>query len=332
MKKVSIIIPIYKVEAYIHQCIDSVIMQSYNNLEIILIDDGSPDSCPPICDEYAKRDSRIVVIHQTNGGVSKARNKGIAVSSGDYIFFLDGDDYLNIDCITNLVKEHIKGISPIVGYKLDFSETGTQNIEQSYGLYNNLADYLRDFHKYFATKFSFVWGKLFDAAIIRNYNIRFPEDIMLGEDMLFNLSYYNYFEGKIAAINYDGYFYRQSGVNSLSKKFDPRMFDWNERAYNELKAYLLQHKALDNRNYTHLMNNIVGNYLYSFHLIALNEHLDMRAKICLISKFKKTPIFLEATKVCTKLRLDAKIFLWLIKSGHILLYIKLEKLKFDIKK
>lgn len=93
----SIIIPIYKVEDYLSECVNSVINQTYKNLEIILVDDGSPDNCPTICDEYARKDDRIKVIHKTNGGLSDARNAGIEVAKGQYILFLDGDDMLRCD-------------------------------------------------------------------------------------------------------------------------------------------------------------------------------------------------------------------------------------------
>jgi glycosyltransferase involved in cell wall biosynthesis len=86
---ISVIVPIYKVEEYLPRCIDSILAQTYKNLEIILVDDGSPDKCPAICDEYAKKDSRIKVIHKKNGGVSSARNAGLEAAKGDYIFFVD---------------------------------------------------------------------------------------------------------------------------------------------------------------------------------------------------------------------------------------------------
>lgn len=85
--KFSIIIPIYKVEVYLHQCVDSVLAQSYKNIEVILVDDGSPDSCPRICDEYAAKDERIKVIHKPNGGLSDARNSGLKIANGDYVIF-----------------------------------------------------------------------------------------------------------------------------------------------------------------------------------------------------------------------------------------------------
>ena len=101
---VSIIIPIYKVEPYLRQCLDSIINQTYANLEIILVDDGSPDRCPQICDEYAAKDNRIVVIHKKNGGLSEARNNGLDICKGEFIYFLDGDDYIGNNTIKCLYQ------------------------------------------------------------------------------------------------------------------------------------------------------------------------------------------------------------------------------------
>lgn len=104
-KKISIIVPIYKVEQFIDKCIDSIVNQSYNNLEIILIDDGSPDRCPEICDEWAKKDSRIKVIHKENGGAASARNAGLEIATGDYIGFVDSDDWIDKDMYEFLIKQ-----------------------------------------------------------------------------------------------------------------------------------------------------------------------------------------------------------------------------------
>ena len=100
---VSVIVPIYKVEPYLAQCVDSIINQTYKNLEIILVDDGSPDNCPKMCDEYAKIDSRIVVIHKENGGLSDARNAGLDICKGEWITFVDSDDWIAINSIEQLL-------------------------------------------------------------------------------------------------------------------------------------------------------------------------------------------------------------------------------------
>lgn len=101
---ISIIIPVYKVEKYINKCLESVVNQSYNNIEIILIDDGSPDQCGEICDNYAKCDKRIRVVHKTNGGLSDARNTGLEICTGDYIGFVDGDDYISHDMYEKMLE------------------------------------------------------------------------------------------------------------------------------------------------------------------------------------------------------------------------------------
>lgn len=101
---ISIIVPVYKVEQYINKCIDSIINQTYKNLEIILVDDGSPDNCGSICDEYAKKDKRIKVIHKKNGGLSDARNVGINIAKGEYIGFVDSDDFINREMYAKLYK------------------------------------------------------------------------------------------------------------------------------------------------------------------------------------------------------------------------------------
>ena len=91
---ISVIIPVYNVKEYLKRCIDSVLIQTYKNMEIILVDDGSPDKCPQICDEWAKKDERIIVVHKENGGLVSARKMGISVATGEYIGYVDGDDWI----------------------------------------------------------------------------------------------------------------------------------------------------------------------------------------------------------------------------------------------
>lgn len=101
---ISIIIPIYKVEQYLDECVTSIINQTYKDLEIILVDDGSPDKCPRMCDEWAKKDARIKVVHKKNGGLSSARNAGLKVAKGEYIGFVDSDDYVDETMYEDLMR------------------------------------------------------------------------------------------------------------------------------------------------------------------------------------------------------------------------------------
>jgi glycosyltransferase involved in cell wall biosynthesis len=125
--KISIIVPVYNVEKYLHKCIDSILNQSYENLEIILVDDESPDNCAQICDNYKEKDDSIVVIHQKNKGISGARNSGLEIATGDYVAFLDSDDWVQPDMYENLVNLSLAHNLDIV--ECGISESGNdQNI------------------------------------------------------------------------------------------------------------------------------------------------------------------------------------------------------------
>lgn len=119
---ISVIVPVYKVEPYLRKCVDSILAQTYRNLEVILVDDGSPDGCPAICDEYAVKDSRVKVIHKDNGGLSDARNAGMDVASGDYLMFVDSDDWIEENSIEALLSAAQK-------YDAQITIGGTRRVE-----------------------------------------------------------------------------------------------------------------------------------------------------------------------------------------------------------
>lgn len=131
--KFSIIVPVYKVEDYLERCVQSLMNQTCNEVEIILVDDGSPDRCPAMCDEYAKTDVRIKVIHKENGGLSDARNRGIEAATGEYIIFVDADDYISLDACEKLMQytrmncDVIIADAVVEGAKLDLSHVPNSN-------------------------------------------------------------------------------------------------------------------------------------------------------------------------------------------------------------
>ena len=119
---VSIIVPVYNVEKYIRSCVDSILTQTYENLQVILVDDGTLDNSGKICDEFAKKDNRVTVIHKENGGLSSARNEGLDVASGDYIMFVDGDDYLADNAVEILLSANEKYDADFVQFELIHTE------------------------------------------------------------------------------------------------------------------------------------------------------------------------------------------------------------------
>ncbi len=181
---ISIIIPIYNVENYLEKCLDSVIKQTYDNIEIILIDDGSEDKSKQICDNYVKLDSRIKVIHKNNEGVSKARNIGIDMSKGKFITFVDSDDYIDINYIEVLYELAIKNKSDIVicGVKDEDNDGNIVNISNEIITELNKKEILKELlnEKYF---FSVCWAKLYKRDRIGD--IRFNENMKIAEDLEF---------------------------------------------------------------------------------------------------------------------------------------------------
>ena len=140
---ISVIVPIYNVEKYLDKCVDSIINQTYKNLEIILVDDGSPDNCPKMCDDYAKKDSRIKVVHKENGGLSDARNAGMKVATGEYVSFIDSDDWIDLETFSISMAKIEECNAQIVAFNIINVAT---NITQ-YNNYNGTSITINDVNK-----------------------------------------------------------------------------------------------------------------------------------------------------------------------------------------
>ena len=170
---ISIIIPVYKVEKYLEKCIESVLKQTYTNLQVILVYDGSPDNCGKICDEYAKKDSRIEVIHKVNGGLSDARNVGIAKAKGKYIGFVDSDDYIKEDMyeiLINLIKEYDADVSICNLYDVIEGKEYIRNKENGIKEYNRI-DILKEVLLDKNIQ-SYAWNKLYKKELFNE--IKYP--------------------------------------------------------------------------------------------------------------------------------------------------------------
>ena len=330
---VSIIIPVYNVEKFLPQCLDSVVNQTYKNIEVILLNDGSPDSSDTICRDYANLYHQINYIKRETAGASATRNYGIGIAKGDYIFFLDSDDYLKEDCIANMVDAAMSGQLVATGYMIDDETSRTVfALEQNSGSYDSIKSYLLDFHKYFATKFNFSWGKLFRKDIIVQYDIRFPEDCALSEDVLFNMAYYNHCEKGIMLLEDKGYYYRQSDSSTLSKKFNPKMFEWNERAYSAIRDYLVENGAMTTQNRTHFYSNVLGNLFYSTELLSLQKNIARNEKANLICTYSNTQLAKEAYQYSVPSSKRSSFMRILLKNRMVNTYIFANQLIRTIKK
>lgn len=235
--KISVIVPIYKVEKYLHRCVDSIINQTYTNLEIILVDDGSPDSCPKICDEYAKIDDRVKVIHKENGGLSDARNAGLKIATGDYIAFVDSDDWIHKDMYNILHKN-------IIEKNADIVECGVKKISKFENQFEEISD--ESFIKY--TKENLmkdlicedivkqtVWNKLYRKNVIKDFTF---EKGKVHEDEFWT---YKVFDrcNILIHINADLYYYFQREDSIMGQVYSTKRLDAIEGRYNR---YLLIEK------------------------------------------------------------------------------------------
>ena len=216
MSTVSIIVPVYKVEDYIRECIDSILAQTYPYFELILVDDGSPDNCGRICDDYAKGDNRIKVVHKVNGGISSARNAGLEVAKGEWIMHVDGDDWIEPDMIESLIEAaQITGADMVIG---DFVKYGP-----SAG-YNKLPTWSSDKKKsmtnYVAYVMTTIWGSIAKRSLYADHSLKSPEGISYCEDfhLIVRLCH---FAKKVVNVHRPFYHYRYrptSIMSNLNKK------------------------------------------------------------------------------------------------------------------
>lgn len=230
MKKVrvSIIVPIYNVERYLPKLIESLINQTYKNIEIILVEDGSPDNCGKICDDYAETDNRIVVVHKLNAGGCEARNTGLDIATGDYIMFVDGDDWLSNDCVEYLLNLAISTDSEMSLSKRHFTSRAmdAENDEpETIEVWSSAETIVAIFRPLFAVG---CWNKLYKTELIRRNNLRFNIP-WYGEGLYFcsmSAAYANH----VGVGSKRVYYYRKNNPNSATtvyKVANARNAIWN---------------------------------------------------------------------------------------------------------
>lgn len=232
-EKTSIIVPMYKVEQYLSECVDSIIGQTYKNLEIILVDDGSPDNCGKIADEYAKKDERVKVIHKPNGGLSDARNVGMQAATGEYLMFVDSDDFLlPTACETLIRKMQEEQADYVIGNYTNCDEDGTLwpnpvfNREKYKAFKLDIKDYIDSFY----IMNSGVWNKLFRHEFIKKLNLQFEVGLP-AEDAIFT-TYCFIKSSKVYYVPDLVYVYRQRDQGtSISTNCTTKYFDGISKAY-----------------------------------------------------------------------------------------------------
>ena len=234
---VSIIVPIYKVESFLDECVNSLVKQTYQNLEIILVDDGSPDRCPSMCDEWAKKDDRVKVFHKENAGLSAARNYGISKATGEYLMFVDSDDYLK----DNAVMESVTNIGDsdmlAFGCYEFFEKEGNKGHDINFSK-TQVVDYHEYWNEYFKSRLDFIyivaWNKLYKKEVFDR--LRYTPD-KINEDARIIESVINECD-KITLLNEALYCYRRRGESITSTAISSKNYDAVEARLTRTREFL----------------------------------------------------------------------------------------------
>ncbi len=215
--KVSIIVPVYKAENNLNRCVDSLLAQTFTDFEVLLIDDGSPDKSGEICDEYAKKDTRIRIFHKENGGVSSARNLGIKYARGEWMLFVDSDDWCEPNYVSSFWRENT-GINTDLVLQGRSNENGNEvtytELTPGYYKRSDIPQCMLDNN---LLSFGAPYCKLYSKQIIDQYNIQFPVEYSYGEDTTFFFKYLSHISS-ITIVEGTGYHYVTSDSESLSSK------------------------------------------------------------------------------------------------------------------
>jgi len=309
---ISIIVPVYNVEKYLRKCIDSIINQTYENIDIILIDDGSTDSSSEICNEYSKKDKRIKVIHKENRGVSSARNEGIKHARGEWITFIDSDDWIEKNFCEILLKKVLETKSDVAlcGYnRINNKKTEKINAKNRELIFNCNEYLIKSLNP--QTGFGFCHMKLIKKEILKG--IYFNENIVVGEDALFNVMISQNIK-KAIFVEQALYNYRINN-QSVVRKYDENYANKYLLAMNEIKKYLFE-KYKDDEIQQNYYNFVAFHILliavnYCFHPQNKNYNRKQILKqICNYGEFK---IALEKNNY-KNLSITRKITMFTIKN------------------
>lgn len=293
-ERISVIVPIYCVERYLTRCIDSIRQQTYTNLEIILVDDGSPDGCGQMCDDYARIDKRIKVIHKENGGLGYARNSGLEVITGDYVTFIDSDDWISETHIENLYREIVKNQADIViGGHTMADDSGPQIVRRctlEKTIYTGEAITEKILLPLIGADLNCPKDvqleasscmNLYAVAVIRKHALKFvSERDTVSEDLFFNIDFL-YHARTVSVSDEVGYYYYRNGT-SISRKYHPQRFMRTVRF-----CYLLRHK-LNEYGYVEQAEIRIKRSCFQKLRVAIrhivNAEMPKKSKICEIRK------------------------------------------------
>lgn len=323
MEKISIIVPIYNTnEVYLKKCIETITSQTYKNIEILLIDDGSLEKTANLCDEIAQKDERIICIHKKNEGVSVARNTGVDNATGNWILFVDSDDWLEHDAVENYIKESVNcdivvsktffnNEKFIINYKQDVIENNNYNSLKTLFGGNDACETLPA-----------VWAKMYKRKLLIDNKMKFEKGVKMGEDWIFNVEAFLKVK-KIRYIQDYTYHYRIDNEDSVTVKFDDGMCE----------KYLLFLGIIEKKYGNILRKNLLDSYmrfiynqmtyLFKINVFTKKNIESNKEKSKRIKKICEKEIFSEALRLVElkNVRKSEKYLLELLRNKHFLIYV-----------
>lgn len=310
----SIVMPIYNAEKYMEKAINSVLMQNYNDFELILVDDGSTDESGKIADEFSEKDSRIVVLHQKNSGPATARNTGILNAKGEYLLFIDTDDEFE-QCAFRSIYEQLKK-EPVdflcFGYKTvkkSLKKENTIDLKPKYKLYKTIEEILKEqlsiVNSFF---FSVVWNKAYKVSFIKDNNIFMKNDVYVGSDLCFNLEVLekakNYCE-----LDKSLYKYIVQNPNSICTRYDSKKFEREIKVHHFRNDYLRSNRFIPSEQINAEIHYDYARMCFAcFMDMFRNEcSLTLKEKINYIGELKKHNKYTYSKRDCKYLTIEKKI-------------------------
>lgn len=311
MGQISIIVPVYSVEKYLPQCLNSLINQTYTNLEIICVNDGSPDRSYEILQRYATQDARIRVITQENQGVSAARNRGLAVAQGDYIMFVDGDDWIDLDTCQRAVETAEKYGTDVVfwSYVREYEHESKEKLmplDNETVLYGDEAKYMLHrrqlgllgeelAHPEYADSMVTVWGKLYTNRLLRRSGAEFVNIRKIGtsEDAVFNMEALREIDTAVY-IKRCLYHYRKCNLSSMTTRYKSELTHQWDCLFNMMQEYI--DKNCLPVAYTQSLQNRISLSVVGLGLNIMSAPVSEREKISMLKKVISAPRYMNAIK------------------------------------
>lgn len=271
MPQISIIVPIYKTEKYLNRCVDSILNQKFTDFELILVDDGSPDQCPAMCDEYVLKDMRVRVIHKKNAGVAAARNSGLDAAVGEYITFVDSDDWIDPEMYQSMMKIARKYDCDVVMCDCvkDFqehSEVYSHDIREGLYDYEQLKDeyyphlLMMENVEYPATISNYLclYRQNLDKRSCLRYveGVRFSEDLLFGAQMMYQARSFYYMKGKV-------YYHYCMNLNSATHTFHADKWDDYLRLYHNAENFFLNDDVITDSNFRLQIDKMLLFFIYN---------------------------------------------------------------------